>query len=159
VATKPAAPRRRRTSAAEESPSTTNEGPASPTTSKTASSDAASRTSYGRFTLVGEADAHPRREFGKSVAIEGDVAGVAAPHFKRDAVECGAAYVFERTGGDWTQTLRLDSPRPDAFGFACRVGVAEGRVIVFSGAVAPSGVDEFRAYVRDAGGKWTLESE
>jgi hypothetical protein len=162
-ATKPGAPRRRRTPAAdEESPATTSTSPASPADPKRASSaedDAASRSPYGAFTLVGENGAHPGRWFGESVAIDGDVAVIAAPGFKKDVVGCGAAFVYERKNKVWTETQRIDSPRPDVRGFARRVGVSAGRVVVFGGSAVGRNEDTFRSYVRDDDGAWKLESE
>jgi hypothetical protein len=116
-------------------------------------------TSYGNFTLLGRADARPGRGFGDSVAIEGDVAVVGAPGFTVGPVACGAAYVFERGGGGWTQTARLDAPRPDMSGFARRVGVSGKDVIVFGGPSVGSNRAVFRTYRRRASGEWEIAGE
>ena len=106
---------------------------------------------YGRFTLFGDADAAPERAFGESVAIAGDVAVAGAPGFEQRGFRCGAAYVFERREGVWTQTQRLDAPLPTRQGFARRVAVVAGAIVVLD-------VDLFRTYVA-GNGAWRQAGE
>jgi hypothetical protein len=125
----------------------------------------AAGTGPGRsqFVLLGDAEAEGQRGrgFGDSVAVDRDIVVIAAPRFRVGAIACGAAYVFERRGGVWKETARLDSPRPEASGFARRVGVSGERVVVFGGRGQPAGSDAevFRSYVRSKDGAWAVEAE
>lgn len=49
-------------------------------------------------------DAAVNDQLGTSVAIDGDVAVVGAPH---DNLDHGAAYVYVKTGGVWTEAAKL----------------------------------------------------
>lgn len=51
----------------------------------------------------GKADVY----FGESVALSGNVAVVGAPYDDEKGGYAGAAYVFENSGGTWTQTAKL----------------------------------------------------
>ena len=65
--------------------------------------------------------------FGRRVATDTDVMVVGAP----DEPGGGAAYVFEKSGGTWSQTARLrasDRATGDAFGFS--VGVSGNTIVV-----------------------------
>ena len=88
-------------------------------------------------------------QFGWAVALDGDTAAIGAPH--RDLaplVDCGAAYVFTRSGAAWSETaiLQAEAPSQDAkFGFALalegdRLAIgenqAEGAVTMFARAGA-----------------------
>jgi hypothetical protein len=69
--------------------------------------------------------------FGRAVAISGDTVVVGAPGVDRLAFDGGAAYVFEREGGAWTQAAELtasDGADSDAFGFS--VGLSGETVVV-----------------------------
>ncbi len=71
--------------------------------------------------------------FGNSVAIEGDTAIVGAPTASLDSNfnEEGAAYVFVRSAGVWTQQQMLTSPSPDVSAeFGISVGISGQSVIV-----------------------------
>lgn len=58
----------------------------------------------------------PPQDFGHSVDIEGDVAVVGAYNLNTapDTDEDSAAYIFERSGGDFTEVLRLAAGEPHA---------------------------------------------
>ena len=92
-------------------------------------------------------DASVWAEFGASLAVDGERLVVGAP--RTDAVfhpECGAAYVFERSGSTRTQTQKLVATKPrsgDDFGRT--VAVAGERVLVgLPGANSKAGaVDAF----------------
>lgn len=111
------------------------------------------------FTLVGEEGAHPNRRFGEDVAIDGDVAVIAAPGFQLEGRICGAAYVFERQEDVWTQTQRLETPRTDMKGFGRLVGVSGDRIVVLGGTARSSNSQAFWSYVRGEGGRWVEEAE
>jgi uncharacterized repeat protein (TIGR01451 family) len=59
--------------------------------------------------------------FGYSVAMQGDVALIGAPAVDLGGEDRGAAYVFKRSGGVWTQAQELvadDGGDGDSFGFS-----------------------------------------
>ncbi len=59
--------------------------------------------------------------FGFAVAVEGDTVGVGMPRAGDIATRAGAAYVFTRSGGVWTQQAKLlasDAELRDEFGFS-----------------------------------------
>lgn len=56
--------------------------------------------------------------FGNAVSISGDHALVGAPGANSDGMlGTGAAYIFVRTGGTWTQEAKLTAPDAEAFDF------------------------------------------
>ena len=66
-------------------------------------------------------DAAPDDRFGWSVALCGDRAILGAPFSGVDGGSSGAAYVFARAGGTWTETQRItasDAAASDYFGIA-----------------------------------------
>ncbi|HEY1015380.1 MAG TPA: integrin [Herpetosiphonaceae bacterium] len=67
--------------------------------------------------------ADPREDayFGSSVAIDGDTIAVGAYGEATGGYRAGAAYVFVRANGTWTQQARLKAPQPqpnDTFGLS-----------------------------------------
>ena len=97
-------------------------------------------------------------DFGKAVAIDGNVTLVAAPD---DAVPdnyTGSVYVFRDTGAGWLEEAKLtasDGQLHDRFGWALDL---EGNVAVI-GAPAPLGSTEGAAYVfRHDGTSWVEEA-
>lgn len=69
-------------------------------------------------------DSQPSDLFGTSVAIDGDVAVVGAEDEDQGGFDAGAAYIFERIAGTWTETAKLVPPdlqHGDGFGTACAV--------------------------------------
>lgn len=110
--------------------------------------------------------AWPRRNrdtsiFGDAVAIEGDVAvaGVAVVPWSPPDI-AGAAFVYERRDGVWTEAARLDPAYTLGHqGFGARVAVDGGRVFVFGGLRENDRRALFRTYARDATGHWKLREE
>jgi hypothetical protein len=73
-------------------------------------------------------------KFGVSVALEGDAAAIGASFDNHAGAFSGAAYVYGRSGGDWTQSARLtadDATIRDQFGR--NVDLSGGRVVVGTG--------------------------
>lgn len=69
--------------------------------------------------------------FGETVAVEGDVIVVGAPDTTFSAVGSGAAFVFEPSGGAWSEAAVLpDTAFPAGARFGASVGVNEGVVLV-----------------------------
>jgi len=76
-------------------------------------------------------DANPRDVFGWAVAINGDAIVVGACHNSYPFFSSGAAYVFVRSGGVWSQQQKLtagDAAPYDAFG--CSVAISGNTVVV-----------------------------
>lgn len=68
--------------------------------------------------------------FGSSIALDGDTLVVGAPGYKLPGPGAGAAYVFERTGANWNQTLRLTDASGQIEDFFGRSVAVHGDVIV-----------------------------
>jgi len=69
--------------------------------------------------------------FGRSVAIEGDLIVVGAERDDTTAVDTGSAYLFSRSGTDWTEQDKLlasDAGAGDLFGWSCALD--QGRIAV-----------------------------
>jgi hypothetical protein len=70
-------------------------------------------------------------EFGFSVAVEGEVVVVGAPGDDGDAVNAGAAFVYERVGTAWSFVARLESPYPEELAeFGRSVAISSNRIVV-----------------------------
>ena len=96
--------------------------------------------------------------FGSRLAISGDTAVVGAPN----ADGTGAAYIFVRSAGVWTQEAELtagDGATGDRFGWS--VAVSGDTVVVGAPQhTVGSNAQQGAAYVfRDAGGGWTQQAE
>lgn len=114
-----------------------------------------------RAVLVAD-DARPRDLLGIAVAVapDGDTVVVGATNRTVDGNETGAAYVFDRVGGTWTRTDRLDPPdeRDDAL-FGTAVAVDGNLLVVGADQGGPNGTGAAYVYRRDAhGAPWALEA-
>lgn len=109
---------------------------------------------FGSDTDVGD-------EFGTSVAIDGDVLVVGAPTASNGSSSSGAAYVFERQDGSWTQVAKLlsnDSQNQDLFGLS--VGIDGSRVVVGARGDDDLGSNSGSVYVfENQGGTWVQETK
>ena len=134
--------------------------PPKPATADSARLEGVKTTAHGRFALVGAPDWSMSGYFGASVAVDGDIAVIAAPGaMSRGWVVCGEAYIYERREHVWTPTAVLKSPRPDVEGFARRVAVSGTRIAVFGGFARGSEAPVFNTYVRGKDGSWNEEAE
>ncbi|MDD2769794.1 MAG: FG-GAP repeat protein, partial [Methylococcus sp.] len=100
-------------------------------------------------------DAAANDRFGQSVGIAGDTAVVGASGVNSGA---GAAYVYERSGGVWTQQAKLtasDAATGDFLGAS--VGIA-GDTVVAGALGVNSGVGAAYVYER-SGGVWTQQAK
>jgi hypothetical protein len=106
------------------------------------------------------ADKAPFDLFGSAVALEGDVAVVAAYFDDGVVVNSGSAYIFERTSGVWVQSAKFTAPDPqsdDWFGWSADIS---GDTVVI-GAPHHAGLttDAGAAYVyARAGASWALQA-
>jgi hypothetical protein len=96
--------------------------------------------------------------FGGSVDLEGNFAVVGAADDNTLGVQAGAAYVFERTGGGWTQVAKLlaaDGAQINYFG--CDVAISGDQIIVGAFGHNGSGAQQGAAYIfsRQASGVWS----
>lgn len=101
--------------------------------------------------------------FGGSVAVDGDRAVVGARQDEDpNGDRAGSAYVFERSGGTWTESAKLvasDGDGGDHFGLS--VAIDADTVVVGAGRDEdPNGNEAGSAYVfRRSGGTWSEEAK
>lgn len=70
--------------------------------------------------------------FGDDVALDGDIAVVGAYRDDHAGLDSGSAYVFERSGGTWTETAKLTVPSPNGGEYFGNAVAVDGEVIVVS---------------------------
>ena len=90
--------------------------------------------------------------FGYAVAISGDMAIVGAPNVDDPVENAGAAYVFLRKDGVWTEVHKLTSPTPEFIGsFGTSVAIAGNVALVGASREDGAGVDSgaVHVFVRD----------
>jgi hypothetical protein len=113
--------------------------------------------------LLTAADAAYHDYFGTSVALSGEMALVGAPwHDAAGKADAGAAYVFVRSGGAWTQQARLTVADASAFDqFGAAVALSAGTALVGApGRDVVGASNAGAAYVfTGSGGSWTQEAE
>jgi acetyltransferase-like isoleucine patch superfamily enzyme len=104
-------------------------------------------------------DAGVRDFFGSSVAVSGDTVVVGANHFLKPGT--GAAYVFARSGGSWTQQAKLtasDGALDDVFGVS--VAVSGDTALIGAGGDDDAGDGSGSAYVyARSGGSWVEQAK
>ena len=103
-------------------------------------------------------DGAPGDYFGSAVAINGNYAIVGADdHDLNSKEDAGAAYVFERIDGSWTEVAKLTASDSDAFArFGDSVCISTDYAIVGASADDEKGVGSGSAYVfENSGGSWT----
>ena len=102
-------------------------------------------------------DGGPGQWFGHAVAIEGDVVVVGAPRADGVTSASGAAYVFVRTNGAWTQQQKVfggDGKPGDTMGQA--VAIAGGSLVAGAPSEDTKGADAGAVYVfAENGGTFT----
>lgn len=102
---------------------------------------------WSPVTRLAPAAPHSRAEFGYSLAMEGDYLVAGAP----GDLPFGAAYVFHRGEGGWSEQARLFQEEGGRFGAA--VGISGATVLVG----APQGSGSGHVYLRD-GSSWSLQA-
>ena len=78
-------------------------------------------SSWGQPITLTADDAAMGDYFGRAVALDGDTAVIGAPRYDTDVTGSGAAYVFVRDGGGWSQQAKLttnDAVVGDNFGWS-----------------------------------------
>lgn len=99
---------------------------------------------------------------GRSVSISGDYAVIGAPNADVGAdVNCGAAYVFFRSGSVWSQQAKLvaaDNEDSDNFGFS--VSISGDYIIVGAFTDDGAAIDQGSAYIFvRSGTTWTQQDQ
>ncbi|MEM6674161.1 MAG: hypothetical protein AAF726_15050, partial [Planctomycetota bacterium] len=97
--------------------------------------------------------------FGRRLVLKGDRAVIAAPMDPTFHPRGGAVYVFDRIGGVWTETARIEppSPRPFAF-FGLGVDFDDDRIVVGQPGLVTNGSIAWPVHVfREQAGAWSLE--
>jgi hypothetical protein len=109
-------------------------------------------------------DAVPEDDFGRSVAIDGDIAIIGASAAYHGAVQSGAAYLFTRDASrSWTEQAKLtpsdDAAEWDRFGWS--VAIAGDVAVIGSHGDDGNGSRSGAAYMfaRDASGTWTEQAK
>lgn len=93
-------------------------------------------------------DAAAGDSFGRVVAIDGDVLIAGAQNDDDGATNAGAAYVFVREGGTWTEQAKLTASDPgEAVYFGSAVDVEGGLAVVGAYLSASPALDSGAAYV------------
>ncbi len=109
-------------------------------------------------------DGLPNGGFGLAVAISGDRIVVGAHpeiYLSEDPPQIGAAYVFERDGGAWTETRLSASERADYDYFGCSVAIDGDTIVVgaradSAGTLLAAGSAHAFAFV---GGAWQWQGK
>jgi hypothetical protein len=94
--------------------------------------------------------------FGRSVAVEGETIVIGARGADGFVPESGAAFVFQRTGGIWSEIAKLsadDGVGGDYFGES--LAISGGTVVVGANRDDDAGTNSGSAYVfREMSGTW-----
>ena len=106
-------------------------------------------------------DAAPYDYFGLSVALTGDTAVVGAYGKSDRASAAGTAYIFMRTGTDWSQRARLGTPSAMAGAyFGASVALNESLVVVGAPYASVAARDAGAVYIfANAAPSWPLQAE
>ncbi|MFG0283915.1 MAG: hypothetical protein ACF8R7_05790 [Phycisphaerales bacterium JB039] len=98
-----------------------------------------------------------RDHLGWSIAMEGDVAIAGAPWDSEQGDIAGAAYVYERAGGAWTQVAKLTADdASDKATFGSAVALSGATVVIGAPGDRTLGTRAGAAYVFErVGGAWT----
>jgi hypothetical protein len=106
-------------------------------------------------------DAQSSDYFGDSVAVSGDTAVIGAYGEDTGGSYAGAAYVFTRSGGSWTQQAKLlasDAQSSDQFGVSVAVSGDTAVIGAYREATGGSGAGAAYVFTR-SGGAWTQQAK
>jgi N-acetylglucosamine kinase-like BadF-type ATPase len=122
-----------------------------------------SGTTWTQQAKIQASDKEQRDEFGYSVSIssDGNTAIVGAYLEDTGATDAGAAYIFTRSGGTWTQQAKIqasDKETNDWFGWSVSISGDGNTAIV--GATGEGTGDTGAAYIfTRSGGTWTQQAK
>ncbi len=123
---------------------------------------AEAKKTEGRIAKLTASDGTAADFFGVAVAVSGDTAVIGAPQNAAGSPVQGAAYVFTRSGGTWTEQAKLvpsDGAAADRFGQAVAV---DGDTVVVGSFWRDVGAnaDQGSAYVfTRSGGTWSEQAK
>jgi hypothetical protein len=106
-------------------------------------------------------DAQANDYFGASVSVSGDTAVIGARLEDTGGSGAGAAYVFTRTGGSWTQQAKLmasDAQESDQFGASVSVSGDTAVIGAYAEDTGGSGAGAAYVFTR-TGGSWTQQAK
>ena len=105
-------------------------------------------------------DAFTADNFGRSVTLSGDTLAIGAPGKADKGADTGAAYIFARSDGSWTQQAKLtasDASSTDSFGWSVTLNGDTMAAGAFGD--AEKGVDAGSVYVyKGVGTSWTEQA-
>ena len=104
----------------------------------------------------------PGGHFGVAVDIAGDVIVIGSEWDDDLGADAGAAYVFRRTGSQWSRESKLRDSTGGSVGdnFGCATAVDGQRIVIGSRWHDAGGLDAGAAYVYNySGGIWSLEAK
>ncbi len=109
---------------------------------------------WARSAALVPADSKGGDQFGFDVAIDGDLIAVGARKDDSAGIDTGSVYIFERSGGTWTEMAEIvaaNSRRNNWFGFAVDVS---GDTVAVGMPIRPSRfrAGEVQVFDRNAGG-------
>ena len=106
-------------------------------------------------------DAELDDQFGRAVAVQGNVAVVGAPNDQAAGYGTGAAYVFEKTTSGWQLQQKLTALDGSSYSFfGTSVAVDGDRIVVGAYGDQNAGIYAGAAYVFvRAGSQWTAEQK
>ena len=95
--------------------------------------------------------------FGRGVSLDGDRVLIGAPEADGTGANAGAAYVFDLSGGTWTQTQKLTASDDDADDlFGARLSLDGDRALIGARQDDAGGTGAGAAYIFDlSGGTWS----
>ena len=114
--------------------------------------------SWSRTQRFSASDGAAGEQFGDAVSMDGDLAVVGAPDAEVSVSGAGAAYVFQKSGGNWSEEQKLTSPSPKEYArFGIDVALNGSSALI--GASSPSAIQPARAgaahLFEQSGGSWS----
>jgi len=108
-------------------------------------------------------DAEQYSSFGSFVSLSGDVALIGAPQASSGSYDCGAAYVFVRTGTVWSEQAKISPSDPangDMFGVSVSLSVGGDMALVGAQWDDDGGTNSGSAYVfTRTGSTWSQQAK
>lgn len=115
--------------------------------------------SWSRQTTLRPSDGAEYDYFGNSVAIDGNRLVVGAYNQDEFATGGGAAYVYERENGSWTQVAKLSPNDPQEYGtFGWSVSI-HGSLIAVGAYGADANEGATYVFARGTGGTWSQQAK
>ena len=111
---------------------------------------------WSQTTKLTASDGASSDQFGFSVSLSGDRVLIGSPYDDDNASDSGSAYIFDYSGGLWSQTTKLtavDGAAGDSFGFS--VSLSGDRALIGAYGDDDNAAESGSVYIFDfAGGVW-----